>query len=64
MFDFNIVKLTPGNKTLTFITWPATVYSDPKLPNLQHAVGYSKDGDFQIKRIHDFYHSKEEYFVE
>jgi len=31
--------------------------------NLQHAVGYSKDGNFQIKRIHEFYHSKEEYFV-
>ena len=37
---------------------------DPQLSNLQHAVGYSKDGDFQIKRIHGFYNSKEEYSVE
>jgi len=33
------------------------------LSNLQHAVGYSKYGVFRIKRIPEFYHSKEEQFV-
>jgi len=33
---------------------------DPELSNLHHAVGYSKDGDLQIKRFHGLYQSKEE----
>jgi len=33
---------------------------DPELSNLHHAVGYSKDGDLQIKRLNEWYQSKEE----
>ena len=54
LFDYNIVKLTPGNIKSTFITWPAIAKCDPKLSNLQHAVGYSKRGDFKIKKNHPF----------
>jgi len=33
---------------------------DPKLSNLRHAFGYSKDRDLQNKRFHELYQSKEE----
>jgi len=53
-FCYNIVKLTPGNRKRTFITWPATVKCDPKLSNLQHSVGYSKTAIFKLKEFMNF----------
>ena len=46
----------------TFVTWPATVKCDLQLSNLQHAVGYSKDGVFKF-RFPELYHSKKGLFV-
>ena len=36
---------------------------DPQQSYIHHAVGYSKDGDFKIKRIYEWYHYQEELFV-
>jgi len=36
---------------------------DPQLSNIHHLVGYSKDGNFQIKIIHELYYYKEELCV-
>jgi len=46
------------------ITENTNLSRDPQLSNLQHAVGYFKDGVFQIEIIPAFYHSKEELYVE
>jgi len=55
--------MTPDNRK--FITWPATVKCDPQLSYLQHALETLKtEFFFQIENNPDFYHSKEELFVE
>jgi len=52
--------MPPGNRELTFITWPGTVKCYPQLSNLHHAVRYSKDRDLQFKRFHELYQGKVE----